>query len=67
MLKLIVPDMTCGHCTSAVTTAIKSVDADATVEIDLEKQQVTIESTAEAAALATAIEAAGYPSVSAQP
>lgn len=65
MLKLIVPDMTCSHCTSAVTTAIKSVDAGATVEIDLEKQQVTIENTAEVAALATAIEAAGYPSVSA--
>ncbi|MDI5936139.1 heavy-metal-associated domain-containing protein [Halomonas kalidii] len=56
-----VPKMTCGHCASTVTTAIKTVDADANVEIDLTQQQVTIESSADTAALAAVLEEAGYP------
>lgn len=61
MLKLHVPKMTCGHCASTVTTAIKTVDADANVDIDLAQQQLTIESSADAAALAAVLEEAGYP------
>lgn len=60
MLKFNVPKMTCGHCSSTVTTAIKTVDANADVEIDLKKQQVTIETTADAATLAAVLEEAGY-------
>lgn len=61
MLKLKVPKMTCGHCASTVTTAIKTVDTDANVDIDLTQQQVTIESSADAAALVAVLEEAGYP------
>ena len=61
MPKFNVPKMTCGHCASTVTTAIKTVDADANVEIDLAQQQVTIESSADTAALAAVLEEAGYP------
>lgn len=61
MLKLKVPKMTCGHCASTVTTTIKSVDADANVDIDLTHQQVTIDSRADAAALAAVLVEAGYP------
>ncbi|EPC03409.1 hypothetical protein L861_17885 [Litchfieldella anticariensis FP35 = DSM 16096] len=56
-----VPKMTCGHCVSTVTTAVKSVDTNATVEIDLDNQQVTVESTADSAAIAAVLEEAGYP------
>lgn len=65
MLKLKVPKMTCGHCASTVTTAIKTVDADANVEIDLTQQQVTIESSADATALSAVLVEAGYPNESA--
>ncbi|MFC3282317.1 heavy-metal-associated domain-containing protein [Litchfieldella rifensis] len=61
MLKLKVPKMTCGHCASTVTTAIKTVDADANVGIDLDNQQVTVEGTADSAAIAAVLEEAGYP------
>ncbi|MDN3520471.1 heavy-metal-associated domain-containing protein [Halomonas ramblicola] len=64
MMKLKVPKMTCGHCASTVTTAIKTVDADANVEIDLAEQQVTIESHADADTLAAVLVEAGYPNES---
>jgi copper chaperone len=60
MLTFNVPKMTCGHCSSTVTTAIKTVDANAKLEIDLKKQQVTIETTADAATLGAVLEEAGY-------
>jgi len=60
MLKLNVPDMTCGHCAGMVTKAVKSVDADANVSVDLPSQTVSIESAADANTIKTAMEAAGY-------
>lgn len=64
MLTLKVPKMTCGHCASTVTTAIKTVDADANVDIDLTKQQVTIKSHADADTLTAVLVEAGYPNES---
>lgn len=61
MLKLNVPDMTCGHCASTVTKVVKSVDAAAEITIDLPAQTVTIASAADAAKFTAAMDAAGYP------
>jgi copper chaperone len=61
MLILNVPDMTCGHCVGVVTEAVKRVDADAAVSTDLSAQTVTVNSSAEPAALQAALEKAGYP------
>ena len=61
MLKLNVPDMTCGHCVGMVTKAVKSVDANANVAVDLPSQMVSIETTAAADGIKNAMEAAGYP------
>ncbi len=61
MLTLNVPDMTCGHCVSVVTKAVKSVDADAAVRTDLSAQTVTVKSDAAPAVLQSALEKAGYP------
>ncbi|MDH7799113.1 MULTISPECIES: heavy-metal-associated domain-containing protein [unclassified Beijerinckia] len=61
MLKLNVPDMTCGHCAGTVTKAIQSIDAGAKVDVDLETQTVTIEANSDGAAFAHALEVAGYP------
>ncbi len=56
-----VKDMTCGHCVSTITKAVKDVDQGAKIQIDLATHRVTIDSTeADAAALNYAIRQAGY-------
>ncbi len=61
MLKLNVPDMTCGHCAGVITKAIHSVDAGAKVDVDLKTQTVTIDADSDGAAFTQALEVAGYP------
>lgn len=62
MMKFTLPDMTCGHCVQTVTKAMKSLDANAAVTADLPSKTVTVETTADAAAVARRLEEAGYPS-----
>ena len=61
MLKLKVPDMSCGHCAGVITKAVKSVDANAEVKVDIADKTVSINSSAAAPAVSKAIESAGYP------
>ena len=65
MYQLQVENMSCGHCVSAVTKAVKTIDAGATVDIDLASKSVKIASSAALAPLKGAIVDAGYPVVSA--
>ena len=61
MIAFDVQDMTCGHCVSTITKALKSADKDATVRIDLATHRVEVEpGEADAAELADAIREAGY-------
>lgn len=62
MLQLTVPDINCGHCVSAVTKALKGVDAAAEVAVDLDTKLVTVRSDASDEALAAALSKAGYES-----
>lgn len=39
-----VNDMTCGHCVSLITKAIKDVDSNAKVEVKLDQQVVVVDS-----------------------
>ncbi len=56
-----VKDMTCGHCVSTITKAVRAVDQGAKVEVDLATHRVTIDPTeADAAELSDAIREAGY-------
>ena len=56
-----VDDMTCGHCVSSITKAVKGVDPSASVSIDLATHRVDIGSTqADPAKLSAAIKEAGY-------
>jgi len=56
-----VDDMTCGHCVSTITKAIKAADKDAKVTIDLAQHLVMVEPTeADAQELNDAITEAGY-------
>ena len=60
MLELTIPSMTCGHCVSAVTKAIKQADPKANVEIDLANHRVRIETAADGATIQSAVTEAGY-------
>ncbi len=61
MIAFEVPDMTCGHCVSMITKAVKQTDRNALVAIDLGSKRVQIESTAaDEAEFLAAIEEIGY-------
>jgi copper chaperone len=61
MIAFEVNDMTCGHCVSTITKALKSTDKDAKVTIDLAKHLVLVDSTqADAQELHDVIAEAGY-------
>ena len=55
-----VQGMTCGHCERAVTEAVKTVDPQAMVKIDLATGVVEINSAQPREALASAITEEGY-------
>jgi copper chaperone len=63
MVVLKVPDMSCGGCASSVRAAVQSVDPAASVQPDLAKRQVRIESKAATVALCAALRKAGFPAV----
>lgn len=56
-----VEDMSCGHCVSMITKAVKGVDANASVEVKLAEHLVIVDaSSADAETLKEAITDAGY-------
>ncbi len=55
-----VAKMSCGHCASAITRAVKGVDPQAEVSVDLARREVTVDSGAEEILIAGAIRSAGY-------
>lgn len=60
MLKLKVPDMTCGHCASTIEKAVKSVDPAAKVEVDLGSKTVVVDTAAEETRIKAVIQSVGY-------
>ena len=55
-----VEGMTCGHCERAVVHAVREVDTDAIVKVDLASKQVSVESDKARDAIANAIREEGY-------
>ncbi|MDA7429361.1 heavy-metal-associated domain-containing protein [Primorskyibacter aestuariivivens] len=55
-----VPDMSCGHCTAAITDSIKTLDAGAEVVADLDTRIVTVTSSQPEDRVRDAISVAGY-------
>jgi copper chaperone len=55
-----VQGMTCGHCERAVVHAVREVDTEAIVKVDLPTGQVVVESDQPRQMLANAIEEEGY-------
>ena len=60
MYQFSVEDMTCGHCVSRVTKAVKAVDSQAEVGISLRDKRVNVRSSAAQDVIAEAIQEAGY-------
>ena len=60
MIEFTVKDMTCGHCASTITRAVKEVDAASRCDIDLAQHKVRIDSARPADEFKAAIEGAGY-------
>ncbi len=60
MLVFNVEDMTCGHCASAISKAVKDVEPKATVEVDLAAKTVRVDGISDAEEIKEAISAAGF-------
>ena len=60
MYQFNVPDMTCGHCVSTITKAVKSEDPKAKVEVSLPQHLVKVESALSQEEIAQQITEAGY-------
>ena len=67
MIEFTVKDMTCGHCVATITEAVKAVDPDGRLEIDLEAKRVKVVSAMSAERLAAAITRAGFSPVPVAP
>jgi copper chaperone len=61
MIELSVQNMTCGHCVSAVTGAIKSLDPRAEVQVDLRSGRVRVDGASLTGDLVKTLDQAGYP------
>jgi Copper chaperone len=60
MYEFKVDDMTCGHCAATVEKAVKGVDANAEIKIDVSNRAVRVRSDKPAEVIAGAIGEAGY-------
>ncbi len=60
MLELTLPTMTCGHCASVVTKAIKQADPKAGIEIDLASHRVRVETVEDRETIESVLTEAGY-------
>jgi copper chaperone len=61
IMLLKVEKMTCNHCVRSVTNAVKGVDPNADVTVDLPSGTVRVKTTADTEAVAAAIRDEGYP------
>lgn len=55
-----VPEISCGHCKSAIEGEVGALDEVSSVTVDIEAKTVTVDGPATDAAIHAAIEEAGY-------
>lgn len=61
MIKLSIPDMSCGHCAGVITRTVKDLDQDAVLDFNIPEKTVQVQSRLAADALLSALDEAGYP------
>ena len=66
MIELSVQNMTCGHCVRAVTHAIKALEPQADVQVDLNSGRVRVAGATPAGDLIKVLDQAGYPAAQAE-
>ncbi len=55
-----VPDVSCGHCVSAITEAVSPLDGVESVDVSVDDKAVTVVGAFDDAAVRAAIDEAGY-------
>ena len=61
MVTLIVPDMSCSHCSGVITKALKQLDPSAVIGFDMHNHMVQLDTTQASDAVMKVMAAAGYP------
>lgn len=61
MIKLNIPDMSCGHCAGVITRTVKDLDQDAVLDFNIPEKTVQVQTKADDAELLSALDEAGYP------
>ena len=59
-MEFTVTSMSCGHCAGVITEAVKSLDPQAKVSVDLASKKVVIDSSQNREVVAAALNQAGY-------
>jgi len=60
-MKLLIQDMSCAGCVRSVAAAVKALDPQAAVNVDLDSKLAEIESSQPADAIIQALDEAGFP------
>ncbi len=63
VMRLSIPDMSCGHCKAAVEKAVAAVDPGARVLVDLTSRSAEVTGNAPPEEVLRALAAEGYPAV----
>lgn len=61
MIRLNIPDMSCGHCAGVITKALKALDQDAEITFDMARHLVEVRTGASAPAVLDTLAQAGFP------
>ncbi|MDQ1923979.1 heavy-metal-associated domain-containing protein [Massilia pseudoviolaceinigra] len=61
MIKLSIPDMSCGHCAGVITKTVKELDQDAVIAFDMPARTVELNTTAAQERVVASLADAGYP------
>ncbi len=61
MIRLNVPDMSCGHCAGVITRALKALDPGAGISFDMPQHVVEVTTGAAPDAVLAALAQAGFP------
>lgn len=61
MIKLSIPDMSCGHCAGVITKTVKDLDQGAVIEFDMPARTALLTTSAAPERIVASLSEAGYP------